>query len=174
MYVPYQQQIIYKRCSKNGQMQSQKNSEVLKRAVELSWIWLGYATVSRFLQIKIAYLTIANYKHSHHFFIHPHNPILPPGIIRQFSESIKIILALIFAAVFVLWLKYIIINLNLLLMFYLQCNFNKVNKDTESESLTLIYETLLAITKILCGFRKMETTMLNNIRLNYAFSSTRD
>lgn len=59
-------------------------------------------------------------------------------------------------------------------MFYLQCNFNKVNKDTESESLTLIYETLLAITKILCGFRKMETTMLNNIRLRYAFSSTRD
>lgn len=53
-------------------------------------------------------------------------------------------------------------------------NFNKVNKDTESESLTLIYGTLLAITKILCGFRKMETTMLNNIRLNYAFSSTRD
>lgn len=59
-------------------------------------------------------------------------------------------------------------------MFYLKCNFNKVNKDTESESLTLIYETLLAITKILCGFRKMETTMLNNIRLRYAFSSTRD
>lgn len=44
-------------------------------------------------------------------------------------------------------------------MFYLQCNFNKVNKDTESESLTLIYETLLAITKILCGFRKKETTI---------------
>lgn len=39
-------------------------------------------------------------------------------------------------------------------MFYLQCNFNKVNKDTESESLTLIYETLLARFCAVFGKRK--------------------
>lgn len=73
-----------------------------------------------------------------------------------------------------LWLKYIIINLNLFFVFYLEGNFNKVNKDIEFEFLILIYEIFFVIIKILCGFWKKEIIMLNNIRLNYVFLSICD